>query len=108
MKVFRESFSLLRYENPSQVLEEVHKAIDELNDEILPEDVNIHIFLDRTHLVNATLNTVSHTLLFGVVACYRSADNFSGKLAQRIVIAITIPSFAAHRLYFHVFHKYSG
>jgi len=30
---------LLRYENPSKVLEEVHAAIDDLNDNILPEDV---------------------------------------------------------------------
>jgi len=32
---------LLRYENPSRVLEEVHKAIDELNNKVLPEGVHI-------------------------------------------------------------------
>jgi len=82
---------LLRYENPSQVLEEVHKAIDELNEKILPEDVKIHIFLDRTHLVNATLNTVSHTLLFGVVLVIGVLIIFLGSWRSALVIAVTIP-----------------
>ncbi|OFX36773.1 MAG: hypothetical protein A2X03_03930 [Bacteroidetes bacterium GWA2_40_15] len=82
---------LLRYENPSQVLEKVHKAIDELNEKILPEDVKIHIFLDRTHLVNATLNTVSHTLLFGVVLVIGVLIIFLGSWRSALVIAVTIP-----------------
>jgi heavy metal efflux system protein len=82
---------LLRYENPSQILEEVHKAIDELNEKILPEDVNIHIFLDRTHLVNATLNTVSHTLLFGVILVIGVLIIFLGSWRSALVIAVTIP-----------------
>jgi len=82
---------LLRYENPSIVLEEVHRAIDELNNEILPEDVNIHIFLDRTNLVNATLNTVSHTLLFGVLLVIGVLIIFLGSWRSALIIAITIP-----------------
>ena len=82
---------LLRYENPSKVLEDVHKAIDELNENILPDDVNIHIFLDRTHLVNATLNTVSHTLLYGVLLVIGVLIIFLGSWRSALVIAITIP-----------------
>ena len=82
---------LLRYENPSRVLEEVHKAIDDLNTNILPEDVRIHVFLDRTNLVNATLNTVSHTLLFGVLLVIGVLIIFFGSLRGAIVIALTIP-----------------
>ena len=82
---------LLRYENPSKVLEEVHLAIDELNDNILPEGVKIHIFLDRTHLVNATLNTVSHTLLFGVLLVIGVLIIFLGRWRSALVIAVTIP-----------------
>ncbi|HOW09011.1 MAG TPA: CusA/CzcA family heavy metal efflux RND transporter [Bacteroidales bacterium] len=82
---------LLRYENPSEVLKEVHKAINELNKEILPDGVNIHIFLDRTNLVDATLNTVSHTLLFGVVLVIAVLIVFLGSWRSAIVIAITIP-----------------
>jgi cobalt-zinc-cadmium resistance protein CzcA len=82
---------LLRYENPSRVLENVHAAIDELNNKILPEDVNIHIFLDRTDLVNATLNTVSHTLLFGVLLVIGVLIIFLGSWRSALVIAVTIP-----------------
>lgn len=82
---------LLRYENPSRVLENVHQAIEELNSETLPDDVNIHIFLDRTHLVKATLNTVSHTLLFGVLLVVGVLIVFLGSWRSALVIAITIP-----------------
>lgn len=82
---------LLRFENPSMVLKNVHKAIDELNNEILPDGVNIHIFLDRTHLVNATLNTVSHTLLFGVLLVTGILIIFLGSWRGALVIAVTIP-----------------
>jgi len=52
---------LLKGENPSKVLEGLHQAVDELNNEILPEGVHIHAFLDRTDLVDTTLHTVSRT-----------------------------------------------
>ena len=67
---------LLRYENPSKVLGMVHEAVDELNNNILPKGVNIHIYMDRTQLVNATLNTVSHTLLFGILPGSNCSDHF--------------------------------
>ena len=58
---------MLRGENPSRVLDDVHKAVDELNNETLPEGIRIHPFMDRTDLVNTTLHTVSHTLFEGMV-----------------------------------------
>ncbi len=82
---------LLRYENPSRVLNEVHKAIDELNRETLPKDVNIHVYLDRTQLVDATLHTVSHTLSFGVLLVIAILIIFLGSWRSALVIAITIP-----------------
>lgn len=57
---------LLKHENPSKVLDGIHAAVDELNNETLPEGVRIHTFLDRTSLVDTTLDTVSHTLLMGM------------------------------------------
>jgi cobalt-zinc-cadmium resistance protein CzcA len=82
---------LLRYENPSKVLVNVHEAIDELNNKILPKDVKIHIFLDRTYLVNATLHTVSHTLSFGVLLVIAVLIIFFGSWRSALIIAITIP-----------------
>ena len=58
---------MLRYQNPSKVLDQVHKVVDDLNKNQLPENGKIKIFLDRTQLVGTTLNTVEHTLLFGML-----------------------------------------
>ncbi len=82
---------LLRYENPSEVLENVHQAIDELNNEILPKGVNIHVFMDRTQLVNATLNTVSHTLLFGILLVVTVLIIFLGSWRGALIVAVAIP-----------------
>ena len=82
---------MLRGENPSDVLEKVHQAVDELNNGILPKGVEIHPFLDRTHLVNQTLNTVSHTLLVGMLLVIVILFAFLGNLRGAVIVAVTIP-----------------
>jgi len=58
---------MLKGENPTRVLADVHRAVDLLNARILPRDVRLVPYLDRTSLVDATLRTVSHTLIEGIV-----------------------------------------
>lgn len=82
---------MLRHENPSKVLKEVRHVVDELNTDILPEGVHIHTFMDRTDLVDATLHTVSHTLLFGIVLVVAVLIIFLGNWRGAVVVAITIP-----------------
>lgn len=82
---------LLRGQNPSQVLEGVHLAVDELNNEILPAGVKIHPFLDRTDLVETTLHTVSHTLTEGIVLVIIVLIVFLGSWRGALLVAITIP-----------------
>ncbi|HCN48601.1 MAG TPA: CusA/CzcA family heavy metal efflux RND transporter [Chryseobacterium sp.] len=82
---------LLRGQNPSQVLEGVHEAIDELNNETLPPGVKIHAFLDRTDLVKTTLTTVSHTLTEGIVLVIIVLIVFLGSWRGALLVAITIP-----------------
>lgn len=82
---------MLRGENPSDVLQNVHQAVDELNNGILPKGVEIHPFLDRTHLVNQTLNTVSHTLLVGMLLVIVILFVFLGNLRGAVIVAVTIP-----------------
>ncbi|HLN56479.1 MAG TPA: efflux RND transporter permease subunit, partial [Bacteroidales bacterium] len=82
---------LLRYQNPSKVLEGVHKAVDELNNEILPEGVSIHPFMDRTFLVDTTLHTVSHTLAVGVFLVLLVLIVFLGSWRGALIVALTIP-----------------
>jgi cobalt-zinc-cadmium resistance protein CzcA len=82
---------LLRHQNPSKVLEGVHSAVDELNNDILPEGVTIHPFMDRTDLVKTTLNTVSHTLLFGVLLVILVLIVFLGSWRGALIVSITVP-----------------
>lgn len=82
---------LLKGQNPSVVLKQIHEAIDELNKDILPEGVRIHPFLDRTHLVDNTLSTVSHTLLEGIGLVIIVLIVFLGSWRGALLVAITIP-----------------
>ncbi|MBI5539082.1 MAG: efflux RND transporter permease subunit [Bacteroidia bacterium] len=82
---------MLRYQNPTEVLTEIHKAVDELNNEILPEGVKIRPFMDRTNLVDKTLGTVSHTLLLGVFLVIFVLIVFLGSWRGALIVAITIP-----------------
>lgn len=82
---------LLKHENPSEVLKGIHEAVDELNNDILPEGVRIHAFLDRTELVNTTLSTVSHTLLMGMALVVIVLIVFLGSWRGALLVACTIP-----------------
>ncbi|MEG1543794.1 MAG: efflux RND transporter permease subunit, partial [Tannerellaceae bacterium] len=82
---------LLRGENPSMVLTDVHAAVEELNTNILPEGTRIHPFMDRTELVNTTLSTVSHTLFEGMVLVVLVLILFLGSWRGALLVALTIP-----------------
>lgn len=82
---------MLRGENPSRVLEGVHAAVDELNAETLPEGTHIHVFMDRTDLVNTTLHTVSRTLFEGMVLVVLVLILFLGSWRGALLVALTIP-----------------
>ena len=82
---------MLRGENPSRVLDDVHKAVDELNNETLPEGTRIHPFMDRTDLVNTTLHTVSHTLFEGMVLVVLVLILFLGSWRGALLVVLTIP-----------------
>ncbi|MCD8165032.1 MAG: CusA/CzcA family heavy metal efflux RND transporter [Bacteroides sp.] len=82
---------LLKHENPSKVLNGIHKTVEELNNEILPEGVHIHAFLDRTELVDTTLHTVSRTLLEGMALVIVVLIIFIGNWRGAVLVALTIP-----------------
>lgn len=82
---------MLRGENPSQVLGGVHQAVDELNNETLPKGTRLHVFMDRTNLVDTTLHTVSHTLFEGMVLVVLVLILFLGSWRGALLVALTIP-----------------
>jgi cobalt-zinc-cadmium resistance protein CzcA len=87
-----EGFVLMRRgENPSVVLEGVHKKIDELNGGILPAGMKIQPFYDRTTLVEATMATVHHNLLFGALLVVSVVWLFLRSFKCSLIVASVIP-----------------
>lgn len=82
---------MLRYQNPSRVLDKIHEVVDDLNENELPDNVRIKMFMDRTELVGTTLNTVEHTLLFGMSLVIAILLLFLGSPLSALAVAVTIP-----------------
>lgn len=82
---------LLKNENSANVLDEIHIAIDELNNGLLPDDVHIHTVLDRTDLIDNTLSTVSRTMLEGIGLVIVILIVFLHNWRGALLVAITIP-----------------
>ena len=80
-----------RGENPSEVLPRVRAAVDELNATRLPQGVRVVAIHDRSHLVESTLQTVSHVLLTGFVIVITVLFVFLLSVRAAILTALIIP-----------------
>ncbi|CDZ77490.1 Cation efflux system protein CzcA [Legionella massiliensis] len=82
---------LLKNENPSRVMVGVQEAIKELNEQILPKDVKVVPYLNRSDLVHATVHTVGKTLFDGMTMVTLILLFFLGSVRAAAIVAITIP-----------------
>ena len=82
---------LRRGENPRDVLEGVHAAVDRINKEVLPKGMHIDPFYDRTRLVDTTLRTVSHNMIEGALLVTAVIWVFLRTLRGSLVVAVTMP-----------------
>lgn len=82
---------LRRGENPSKVLVDLKEKISELNDRILPEDVKIKTFYDRTTLVNLTTHTVMENLIVGMLLVTFILTIFLANWRTTLIVALIIP-----------------
>ena len=82
---------MLRGENPGDVIQRLKERIAELNGRILPKDVRIVPFLDRTELVNATVKTVSRNLVEGIVLVSVIVFLFLFNWRTTVIVAMIIP-----------------
>ncbi|HTD03021.1 CusA/CzcA family heavy metal efflux RND transporter [Undibacterium sp.] len=82
---------LLKNENPSRVMDGVHAAVKDLNEHILPKDVQLVPYIDRSHLVEATVHTVGKTLIEGMALVTLVLLLFLGSPRAAAIVAITIP-----------------
>lgn len=82
---------MLRGENPGAVITRLKAKIDELNDRILPANVEIEPFIDRTELVDATVNTVTRNLTEGIVLVSAIVFIFLFNWRTTVIVASVIP-----------------
>src|SRR5690606_32097869 len=82
---------MLRGENPSEVIERLKDRIQDLNDRILPKGVKIEAFHDRTHLVEKTVDTVTHNLIEGIVLVSVVIFLFLFNWRTTVIVASVIP-----------------
>lgn len=82
---------MLRGENPSDVIGRIKTRIAELNDGELPADVKIEPVIDRTELVNTTVNTVSKNLVEGIILVSIIVFVFLYNWRTTFIVASVIP-----------------
>jgi len=82
---------MLRGEQTQNVLKAVEAKTDELNRNILPPDVKIHPYYDRSELVKLTTDTVEANLLRGMVLVLIVLIFFLVSFRAAIIVALTIP-----------------
>lgn len=82
---------LRRGENPSPVLEAIHRKVRDLNRGQLPAGVRVMPFIDRTDLVHTTSHTVEKNLLEGMLLVVGVLFLFLGNVRAAGIVALTIP-----------------
>lgn len=82
---------MLRGQNPGEVISRLKERIDDLNKRILPKDVKIEPFLDRTELVDKTITTVSHNLVEGILLVSVIVLLFLFNWRPTLIVALIIP-----------------
>jgi cobalt-zinc-cadmium resistance protein CzcA len=82
---------MLRGEQTQNVLKGVEEKTRALNEGILPPDVKVHPFYDRSDLVRVTTDTVENNLLRGMVLVLIVLVFFLVSFRAAVIVALTIP-----------------
>ncbi|MBO0860476.1 MAG: efflux RND transporter permease subunit [Chloracidobacterium sp.] len=72
-------------------LEGIHKKVEALNNGLLPKEMKIVPYYDRTDLIKITTRTVTDTLIKGIILVIFILLAFLGNLRAALVVALSIP-----------------
>lgn len=78
-------------ENPADVLGRIQAKVKDLNEHVLPKDVKLDTFYDRTTLMDFCTETVIHNLLEGIVLVTVIVFLFMADWRTTLIVAIIIP-----------------
>lgn len=77
--------------NPTEVLERIHEKVKDLNENVLPGDVKIEPFYDRTVLMDFATHTVIHNLIEGIILVTCIVMLFMADWRTTVTVSIIIP-----------------
>ncbi len=80
-----------RDENATEVLARVRDKIAEINQNVLPKNVQVKTFYDRQNLLDITMGTVEHALFVGISLVLIVLFIFLGSFRAAAVVAAVIP-----------------
>lgn len=80
-----------RGEQTQNVLKGVEAKTKELNEHILPPDVKVRPYYDRSDLVQLTIDTVEHNLVLGMGLVLVVLMAFLVSVRAAVIVALTIP-----------------
>jgi cobalt-zinc-cadmium resistance protein CzcA len=78
-------------ENPNDVLPNLRDKINEINRLVLPPDVQIDVFYDRSRLNEYTLHTVGENVILGITLVTIIVLVFLANWRTTVIVAIVIP-----------------
>jgi heavy metal efflux system protein len=80
-----------RGEQTQNVLKGVEEKTKDLNEHILPPDVKVRPYYDRSDLVQLTIDTVEHNMLLGMALVLIVLMFFLVSVRAAVIVALTIP-----------------
>jgi cobalt-zinc-cadmium resistance protein CzcA len=80
-----------RGEQTQNVLKGVEAKSQQLNEQILPADVKVKPYYDRSDLVQLTIDTVEHNMLVGMALVLIVLMAFLVSIRAAVIVALTIP-----------------
>jgi cobalt-zinc-cadmium resistance protein CzcA len=80
-----------RGEQTQDVLKGVEAKTRQLNDQILPPDIRVRPYYDRSDLVQLTIDTVEHNMVMGMILVLVVLMAFLVSLRAAVIVALTIP-----------------
>jgi cobalt-zinc-cadmium resistance protein CzcA len=80
-----------RGEQTQDVLKGVEAKTQQLNENLLPPDVKVRPYYDRSDLVQLTIDTVAHNMLLGMALVLLVLMAFLVSMRAAVIVALTIP-----------------
>ena len=80
-----------RGEQTQNVLKGVEEKTRQLNEQILPPDIKVQPYYDRSDLVQLTIDTVEHNMLLGMALVLIVLMFFLVSVRAAVIVALTIP-----------------